>query len=215
MISHHHRTVFVHIPKCGGQSVETAFLTDIGLDWETRAPLLLRRNDNPRLGPPLLGHLTAQEYMTFRYLPEAMFDAYFTFAVVRDPYARAVSLFNYMRFTRGLVPFCTKYLPRVFELAEEYATPGHRYRGNYHFVRPQADYVLDADGRIMVDEVVKLEEIATRFDTIRARSGLRADLPHVNHTTDKKARPSDLTDEARAALRRLYAADFETFGYAP
>ena len=31
MISHEHKTVFIHIPKCGGQSVETCFLDDLGL----------------------------------------------------------------------------------------------------------------------------------------------------------------------------------------
>jgi hypothetical protein len=31
MISHPHRTLFVHIPKCGGQSVEHAFLNALSL----------------------------------------------------------------------------------------------------------------------------------------------------------------------------------------
>lgn len=213
MISHHHRTVFVHIPKCGGQSVETAFLTDLGLDWETRAPLLLRRNDTPRLGPPLLAHLTAREYIAFRYLPETMFEEYFTFAVVRDPYARAISLFNYMRFSGDLAAFVGTFLPRQFEFAEGYAIDGHRYNGKYHFVRPQADYVMGRDGQVMVDEVIRLEDIGAGFDMIRTRSGLQADLPHVNSSTSRKARVADLDDPSRAIIRRLYSADFETFGY--
>ena len=57
MISHPHRTVFVHIPKCGGQSIETAFLADLGLGWKSRAPLLMGANDRPELGPPRLSHL--------------------------------------------------------------------------------------------------------------------------------------------------------------
>ena len=53
MISHKHKTIFVHIPKTGGQSVESVFIEDEGLTWDTRAPLLLRRNDD---GFPDLWH---------------------------------------------------------------------------------------------------------------------------------------------------------------
>ena len=34
MISLFHETIFVHIPKCAGQSVEQAFLSDFELDSE-------------------------------------------------------------------------------------------------------------------------------------------------------------------------------------
>ena len=37
MISLAHQCVFVHIPKCAGQSVETAFLNETSLAWKQRA----------------------------------------------------------------------------------------------------------------------------------------------------------------------------------
>ena len=54
VISHEHRCVFVHIPKCAGQSIETVFLEDLGLDWSNRSILLLRPNECPDIGPPRL-----------------------------------------------------------------------------------------------------------------------------------------------------------------
>jgi len=66
LISHHDKCLFVHVPKCAGQSVEMFFLDRIGLDWERRAPLLLRPNDVPALGPPRLAHLKAAEYVEKR-----------------------------------------------------------------------------------------------------------------------------------------------------
>ena len=52
MISHNHEYVFVHIPKCGGQSIEHVFLNDLGLEWHNRSPLLLRPNDNLEIDSP-------------------------------------------------------------------------------------------------------------------------------------------------------------------
>ena len=43
MISKAHKTIFVHIPKVAGQSIETMFLNDLNLKWDERSKLLLRK----------------------------------------------------------------------------------------------------------------------------------------------------------------------------
>ena len=80
--------VFVHVPKCAGQSVEMFFLNRIGLDWERRAPLLLRPNDVPALGPHLLAHLKAHEYVEKKWMTPLEFNEYFKFAFVRNPWGQ-------------------------------------------------------------------------------------------------------------------------------
>ena len=44
MLSHQHKTIFIHVPKTAGQSIETLFLDDLGLKWDQRGSLLLRRS---------------------------------------------------------------------------------------------------------------------------------------------------------------------------
>ncbi len=213
MISHHHKTLFVHIPKCGGQSIETAFLHDLDLTWETRAPLLLRRNDDARLGPPLLGHLTLREYLRYRYLTEEQLESYFSFAVVRNPFARVISLFNYLKFAENLSDFVQIWLRKQFSYVSSYEQENHGYKGRFHFVRPQRDFVTDADGDIAVKLILPLEDLAANFPKVRAATGLSSALPHVNASPKRKATTKDLDDASIAAIHDLYHADFEAFGY--
>ena len=64
MISHHHKCVFIHIPKNAGQSIENLFLELLNLTWETKAPLLLRPNDCLELGPRYLTTLNLMNMLS-------------------------------------------------------------------------------------------------------------------------------------------------------
>lgn len=213
MISHFHRTVFVHIPKCGGQSIEAAFLSDLGLSWELRAPLLLRPNDNPRLGPPRLAHLLAREYARYHYLSDELFESYYTFAVLRDPAARAVSLFNYLKVMDARQKplsfdvFLHEWLPRQLELRSASTVQQYNPASSFYFVRPQVDFVTDGKGKLLVKEVFLLEQIGSSFARIKQKAALRSDLEHRNKST-ATVRQSDLTPEHHRMIRKLYEEDF-------
>ena len=60
MISIKHKTIFIHIPKCAGQSIEYLFLKDLGINWDQRINLLLRSKKFNERGPERLAHLYAE-----------------------------------------------------------------------------------------------------------------------------------------------------------
>lgn len=194
MLSHHHKTIFIHIPKCAGQSVETAFLFDLGLTWETRAPLLLRYNDKPQLGPPRLAHLVARDYVRCRYVTEEMFNGYFRFTVVRNPWSRAVSLYRHLDFNMPFREFVTQWL------AEQIATG--EVADRYWFVRPQREFIIDKDKQL-VDEVIRFESLHEDFKRIVAATGLKTALPHVNRRSSEGGVLREGNQSSLGSLRRL------------
>jgi hypothetical protein len=188
------------------------FLEELGLDWETRAPLLLRPNDEPRLGPPRLAHLTAGQYVAARWVPQEMFDAYFKFAVVRNPFTRMVS---HWRYSRSRQPF-PSFIRRVVS----------RHEADSWFTRPQTEFTM-IDGRDAMDHIIRIEALTEGFEVVRSRLSLRPELPHRNASSSAKtaawfrigrvapARPwrDEYDDEAERLVRDHYAADFEAYGY--
>jgi hypothetical protein len=213
MLSHQHKTIFVHIPKCGGQSIETLFLDDLGLDWKSRAPLLLRPNKDPKLGPPRLAHLLAHEYLHFNYVTEAQFSDYFKFSYIRDPYARAISLYNYLDVKMSLGTFVADWLPGQFRLAESYKEYPHEFQGEYYFVRPQSDYIFGENGEMLVDKCYKLEEIGSNQQDILDLMQNAASLKHVNSSGKKSVSVKDLTPAMRGTIAHLYEVDFQNLPY--
>ena len=116
MISHRFKCVYVHVPKAGGQSIESVFVEQHGLTWETRAPLLLSPCNDRRFGPRFLAHLTAKEYVALGHLSQQDWDEYFTFAAIRNPWSGcslpiATSVPTMFRLLNGSTPLLASASP--------------------------------------------------------------------------------------------------------
>jgi hypothetical protein len=209
LISHRHRFIFIHVPKNAGLSI-TAALEPFA-DKPERTQLrrflsLLPVKEDPKKAF-FRWHTTALQLK--RKLPAEVFDGYLKFAVVRNPYDRAVSYYHYLvqnaehhrhEKIRGMT------FRDYLEYDAERIARGRS--------QTQLSCVADEDGRILVDRILHFESIGPEFAALCRELGLPADaLPTVN--ASKK--PEDLSpyadDEARALVERLYSEDFGAFGY--
>ena len=190
MISHHHKCLFIHIPKNAGQSIEMMFINLLGLTWSTRAPLLLTTNSNPNLGPPRLAHLTATDYAKYKYISEEQFENYFKFAFVRNPWDRAVSFYKYMGKGSGknFKDFiCEDFLSVI-------------WKQKYWFVRPQHEFIYE-NGEKLVDYVGRFENLKDDCKTAFDKMGLPFDdIPHVNSSKNRKPSKKRLVKLAASKL---------------
>ena len=195
MICHHTKCIFVHIPKNAGQSIEHVFLNRLGLTWETRAPLLLRYNGRPELGPPRLAHLRAEEYVRYKYLPQEMYDEYFKFAFVRNPWSRMVSFYKISRYSHRLE--FKQFLTGVFKNKFWYE--------KRWFMGPQTDFIYSGDDSLLVDFVGRFEQLQNDFNQVCDRIGLpHTEIPHVNLAENTKPNPS--REPKKLAKYLLYLA---------
>jgi Sulfotransferase family len=179
VLCHHYKCLFIHIPKTAGQSIEHIFLRQLGLTWETRAPLLLRYNDRPELGPPMLMHLKAADYVRCRYMTEEQFGGYFKFAFVRNPWDRMVSFYRYLGLSNRMdfTPFVTT----IFR--------NQIWNTGAWFVGPQYEYVCNEQGELVADFIGTFENIQSDFDQICQKVGLGAQaIPHLNPSTESERR---------------------------
>ncbi len=178
MISSKHKTIFIHIPKVAGQSIETMFLNDLGLDWKSRHSLLLRKKKPKEKGPSRLAHLRARDYVEFGYIDQVDFDEYFKFSFVRNPYSRTYSYYRYLGYANIM-----KFKDFVQEILRK------KIDNNHFFFLSQSEYLYDKDGKKLVDFVGKLETIEDDINEVIKRANLRVkELPHVNKSKNELTR---------------------------
>lgn len=173
MISHKHKCIFVHIPKAAGTSIERAFMDDLNLDMDNRHSLLLGASTNKSLGPRRVSHLLAKEYVEHHYISQELFDDYFKFAFVRNPFTRLYSTYKFLKFSDYL-DFDTFIQKKLISLlkSKEFG----------FFLAPQTNYIY-TNKYCEVDFVGKFENLKNDFQVIKEELNLsNLVLKHYNKT---------------------------------
>lgn len=170
MISHKHKAIFVHVPKTAGQSIEHYFLQENNLTLENKDQLLIDQRLVEDRGSVNMAHLTAAEYKEFNLLTDQQWDEYYSFAFTRNPWARMVSFYKYMRYYQVMTfdNFLLNQLDVIWE-------------NEYWFLRPQHEFILDREGNQLVDYIGKFENLQDDFNKIARKLDIKnKTLPIVN-----------------------------------
>lgn len=157
------------------------------------------------------------------------------FSVVRDPYERVRSEYTYRRtrWERGErnPHLANLHLPFDDWVRETYAGEAFRTRSFFEragvgfsefnmvddvliWFHSQRRWLSDADGRMLVDEVLRFERLDEDWAEFCRRHEIDAPLGHDNASPMSPEVEQRFTPEVRAVIARYYADDFETFGYA-
>jgi hypothetical protein len=156
-----------------------------------------------------------------RYYVANPYREYATFAVVRDPYTRAISEYN-CPWTgyKGQNPEKASTLNRW--LAQQLSS---KFGGGNRAVsfQPQHTYIwgeMQNNGMRTryIDEIIRFENLHNDFAALMARYGLQIELPqrHVNAAMPGGRHlllPANLTNETVAAINKYAGLDFELLNY--
>lgn len=164
--------------------------------------------------------MTAAEYVKLNYVSAEFYETCFSFAFVRDPLARAYSLYRHIgRWD-------------TFDRFVMHRLRGRLWEKNYWFVRPQADFVFDDAGSLAVTYVGRYESLRQDFTKVGYAIGCPGiQLSQVNsaRTMRRLARGSrrsllarrdasvpswqSLHKRTQRALEQCYGVDFDLFHY--
>lgn len=209
MISRDRKLIFIHIPKCGGTSLEDLIWpdkrgrTESDLWMGIKYPFWRRVRNKYQTGG--LQHLTASQVR--QEVGADMFYACFRFAIVRDPLARLVSQYKYMSLREDL----RRYIRMSSE--DSFSTYLDKIERRLHVQwMPQYSFLLENDGTLLVQEIYRLEDISGDMRNFSSRIGLDVEKLPLSNTTHRVKSPV-VTEEDRSRVRRMYAKDYELLGY--
>ena len=184
-----YRCIFIHIPKTAGSSIAES----------------------------LFGEASRHvPYTEFLQANPKKFRRYFKFAFVRNPWDRLVSTFSFLQ--RGGLNELDRTWSQSnlaeFDSFEDFVQRGLRRPEILSWVhfRPQADFVMSANGKLMVDFVGRFEKLDADFAVVAGRLGVKADLRKTNSSVHVPFE-TIYSPETAAIVGKIYARDAETFGY--
>jgi hypothetical protein len=158
-------------------------------------------------------HLTAEG---LKAELNGLFDNYFKFTVVRNPWDRLVSTCAWLdqKWFKGEELKTAEFerIVRQLHAASRDPKSAQALLASTHF-RPQFLYIVDRQLRPMVDYVARYENLAADWATLCGRLNLNAALP-ARMKSHHRPYQEYYSDETHAMAGELYARDVTMFGYA-
>jgi hypothetical protein len=205
LISDSHQFIFVHIRKAAGSSIrdtlEPLSLVKPTDNWsKIKSRFLRTEKDYKKYAFRQHDSITVAK----RLMPPELFESYFKFAFVRNPWDRLVSEYEFIR-RRPDHGRHSKVMKMGFEKYIVYQSK--------RFDAHQINMLADKDGNLLMDFIGKFENLHDDWNRITDKLGIE----NKELTHRKKAGIKDYnsyyTDESRALVSELWKRDIEAFGY--
>jgi len=198
MISHEHRCIFIHIPRCAGSSIETWIAGDDW--WNVNSPTK---------------HILASQA---KLLYAEYWDSYFKFSIVRNPYTRMSSCLKYdshfgLSATGGFINFNKYHDLFGHDVIIEH---DHRFYSRENIISPSHSPGL-LYGNILdesLDFVGRFETLEADMEHVRRSIGKADPFRFHVEATDKSVIQHRLTQADREHISLMFKNDFDKYGYA-
>jgi hypothetical protein len=204
IISHKHKFIFFAIPKTGTHSVRQALRVHMGSDDLEQVGLFVqKRFAFPELKDFTSGHVSAMQIRPV--LGEKIFDDYFKFAFVRNPFDRFVSYCSFMsRQTGAFAAQPKEYMKYILTQLKPV---------DHLLYKPQYEFIVDQNDMLSVDFIGRSEAMQDSYNKICAELGIPAALLEVVNSSRHRPYMEYYDDETYSLVADRYSKDIDMFGY--
>ncbi len=204
IISHKLKCIFFAIPKTATHAIRIALRPHLDEGDEEQVGLFVKKKySDPDIAKISHGHITCQQLKAV--LEPEIWDSYYKFIFVRNPFDKLVSYCAFMN----------KNNPDFHETPQAYMYNAlmSRKTSKHILFQPQADFVNDENGESMVDFVGQFEDLQGGYDHICKHLGIEsAPLEEVNGSKHKDYKEY-YNEELVEMTAAKYKVDFESFNY--
>ena len=210
LISNHKKFLFIHVPKTGGTSLvailkefsnrPNIFLRSIGYFFDDRGYKLPEFTYNI-FGYPY--HVRSEQM--FKLLDRNVFDNYFKFAFVRNPYDLTVSEYFYIKKIKTHQHHKAVNQIKSFDDFVIWK--------KVHYARPQTNWILGEKDEVLVDYIGKFEQYEKDANYILSKLGVNKTVPHLNITKKKHYLEYYKSRQTIDIVTQIYKKDFKFFNY--
>ncbi|PCI28602.1 MAG: sulfotransferase [SAR324 cluster bacterium] len=214
LISYSHKFIFFHISKVAGLSIRDAiepYATELDRFKIPRPPKEKNNQPNPLYNIWKFYLLHAKASDAQKELPDEIFNKFYKFAFVRNPWDWQISMYYFIlkekthirhQLVQSMKGF-DEYLEWVIETKKPFP------RGT---TKLQKEVITDSEGNMLVDFVGKFETLGADFQQVCRTLGIEAALPHLNNTKHRDYR-SYYNDKTKKMVAEHFKEDIETFEY--
>lgn len=214
LISHKKEFIFIKTQKTAGTSVESFFekycmpdgewtFSQGRAEYDTSTGIIGYRGPDAKIIKPYwCNHLDAKTIKS--RVRDEIWEKYFKFTVIRNPYDRIVSL------------FCHVKRKEQFKDKNEFISQFRSFVQVPHLQSDRGMYTIN--DKLAVDYVIRFEDLRNGIHEVCNKLAIPFDknrIPHLKPSAIARDIPfNELYDERRqAVMKRKFKFEIETFGY--
>ena len=216
--------LFIHIPKNAGRSIEEFFSVKSKRDLikppnrnilNLFAKYLLNISSRTETKKKLWGtldyvicsqHLTYQEIELLEIIEYGRLKKIKTFAVVRNPYSRAVSTYkHFKKNNENFENFIYRFFKKDFK--SDHNKIAHK--------RKQLDFLVDTKGKFCVDDILKFENFNIDFKKFCNKYNYKNpnEIKHIGKSFDKYSYRDYYNTNTKKIIKNIFSKDLNYFKY--
>lgn len=211
MISHKHKCIFIHIPKCAGTTIKYLLFPDEPISWKDTDYDKLHGWCPKRKF--FMQHATSEQLLQTGLVSEEVWNSYFKFTFIRNPWDRAVSDYFWLMRDQKIKDSFKNYLlksGKFKNILQDKNT--FYYRGDH--TKPQTSF-FDFDGNFKLDFIGRFEKFNEDLKEICKTIKIDYDPElHINKSKKRKRHYSMyFNNELKQIFNNSYEDDIKQLGY--